>query len=480
MALVSPVDPVPPGELGRVHFIAIGGAGMSGIARLLLARGVSVSGCDSAASAQLDELAALGARVCTGHSAAHLDGVDTVVVSSAIRPGNPELVAARERGLRVLHRAAALASVMLGRRSVAVAGTHGKTTTTSMITTVLRQCGADPGYVIGGILAETGLGAADGTGELLVAEADESDGSFLNLAPDLAVVTCIEADHLDNYGSLAEIETAFGAFAARITPGGTLVACADDPGAAKLAASAAARPGGPRVVSYGFGPRAGYRLGSVLVNGMTTEFELTSPAARAADAGPARLRIAVPGRHNALNAAAAYAAAVELGFPPDAVAAGLARYSGAKRRMEPKGEADGVRVLDSYAHHPTELAADLAAARDIAAGGRVIAVFQPHLYSRTRIFAAQFGTALSQADEVFVLDIYAAREDPEPGVTGAIVADAVPGGAAVFWPDPAGLPAAIAGLAKPGDVVLTMGAGDVTRLGPLIVEALRRRADGGG
>jgi UDP-N-acetylmuramate--alanine ligase len=474
MALVSPVDPVPPGDLGRVHFIAIGGAGMSGIARILLARGLTVSGCDSAPSAQLDELAALGARVCAGHSAAHLDDADTVVVSSAIRTANPELVAARERGLRVLHRAAALASVMLGRRSVAVAGTHGKTTTTSMITTVLRHCGADPGYVIGGILAETGLGAADGSGEFLVAEADESDGSFLNLAPDAAVVTSVEADHLDNYASLAEIEAAFESFAARIAPGGTLVTCADDPGATRLAACAAARPGGPRTVSYGFAPAAGYRLGSVLPAGMTTEFDLVPPGGE-----PVRLRIAVPGRHNALNAAAAFAAAAELGFPPKDVAAGLARYRGAKRRMEPKGEADGVRVLDSYAHHPTELAADLAAAREIAGGGRVIVIFQPHLYSRTRIFAAQFGTALSQADEVFVLDVYAAREDPEPGVTGAMVADAVPGGG-VFWPDPAGLPAAVADLAKPGDVVLTMGAGDVTGLGPLIVGALRRRADDGG
>jgi UDP-N-acetylmuramate--alanine ligase len=480
MALVTPVDPVPPAELGRVHFVAIGGAGMSGIARLLLARGVSVSGCDSAQSAQLDELAALGARVCVGHSADHLDGIDTVVVSSAIRQANPELVAARERGLRVLHRAAALASVMLGRRSVAVAGTHGKTTTTSMITTVLRHCGADPGYVIGGILAETGLGAADGSGEFVIAEADESDGSFLNLAPDAAVVTCIEADHLDNFGSLAEIEAAFEAFAARVTPGGPLVIGTDDPGAARLAIAVRDRPGGPRVFSYGFGPQADYRLGSVMTAGMATEFDLMPPDAGQANTGQVRLRIAVPGRHNALNAAAAYAIAVELGFPPAGVAAGLARYSGAKRRMELKGEADGVRVLDSYAHHPTELAADLAAARDIADRGRVIVIFQPHLYSRTRIFSAQFGTALGQADEVFVLDIYAAREDPEPGVTGAMVADAVPGVAAVFWPEPAGLPAAIADLAKPGDLVLTMGAGDVTALGPLIVEALRRREDGGG
>jgi UDP-N-acetylmuramate--alanine ligase len=235
VALVTPVAPVPLADLGRVHFTGIGGAGMSGIARIMLARGLTVSGSDSAGGDQLASLAALGADVHTGHAAANVAGADTVVVSSAIRPDNPELVAARAGGLRVLHRAAALASVMLGRRGVAVAGTHGKTTTTSMITTALRHCGADPGYVIGGVLTETGLGAEDGTGEVFVAEADESDGSFLMLSPEVAVVTCVEADHLDNYPSLAEIEDAFAAFARRVVPGGALVACADDPGARALA-----------------------------------------------------------------------------------------------------------------------------------------------------------------------------------------------------------------------------------------------------
>ena len=482
MGLVAPVEPVPLGEFGRVHFAAIGGAGMSGIARIMLARGVPVSGCDSAASAQLDELAALGARVCVGHSAEHLVSADTLVVSSAIRPDNPELAGARTRGLRVLHRAAALASVMLGMRSVAVAGTHGKTTTSSMITTVLRRCGADPSYVIGGILAETGLGAAAGGGALFVAEADESDGSFLMLAPDIAVVTSIEADHLDNYGSLARIEAAFEDFAARITPGGLLVTSADDHGARRLTAAVLARGrGAPRIVTYGKSAGADYAVGAVTPAGMATEFDLT-PRALGGNAGRGglRLRIEVPGRHNALNAAAAYAVGAELGFGSDDIAAGLAGYRGARRRMEPKGEADDVRVLDSYAHHPTELAADLSAARDIAGGGRVIVVFQPHLFSRTRFFAGQFGAALGAADEIFVLDVYAAREDPEPGVTGALVADAVPGGRAAFCPDQRGLPAAIADIAKPGDVVLTMGAGDVTRLGPLIVDALHGRAGGRG
>ncbi len=467
MALVTPVEPVPLDTLGRVHFVAIGGAGMSGIARVMLARGVPVSGCDCADSPQLDELARLGAQVRVGHSADHVSGADTLVVSSAIRADNAELVAARQQGLNVLHRAAALACVMTGRRGIAIAGTHGKTTTTSMTTTVLRDCGADPSYVIGGVLAQTGVGAADGSGTFFVAEADESDGSFLMLAPEAAVVTCVEADHLDNYGSLADIEAAFAAFAGRISPGGLLVIDGDDPGARRLGARAASFP--IRLVTYGESAAADYRLASITPAGMATRCELT----HGADAFG--LDLAVPGRHNARNAAAAFAIATELGFDPSQVAAALAGYRGAMRRMELKGEVQGVRVVDSYAHHPTELSADLAAARDIAAGGRVIAIFQPHLFSRTRIFAEQFADSLSAADEVFVLDVYAAREDPEPGVTGALVADAVPGGRAAFWRDVASLPDAIADVAKPGDVVLTMGAGDVTKLGPRIVAALRAR-----
>jgi len=478
MGLVTPVDPVPVSELGAVHFVGIGGAGMSGIARIMLADGIAVSGSDSAPSPQLDDLAALGAEVTVGHAAQSLGDADTLVVSSAIRADNPELVEAGRRGLRVLHRAAALASVMLGRRGIAVAGTHGKTTTTSMITTVLRHCGADPSYVIGGILAQTGLGADHGDGAAFVVEADESDGSFLMLSPDAAVVTCVEADHLDNYADLAQIEAAFLAFTAKITDGGLLVACADDGGARELARRAA-QDGARRlrVVTYGTAADAHYRVSDLATRGMSAGLTITAAAgARAHGAGPVAVEIAVPGRHNALNATAAYALAAELGFAPGQIAAGLAAYGGARRRMELKGEADGVRVVDSYAHHPTEVAADLAAARDVAGGGRVIALFQPHLFSRTRIFAAEFGTALAQADEVLVLDVYAAREDPEPGVTGRLVSDAVPGGRAQFVPDRASAPAVVAGLAKPGDLVLTMGAGDVTALGPLIVAELRARA----
>jgi UDP-N-acetylmuramate--alanine ligase len=485
-------EPVPAVRLGRVHFTGIGGAGMSGIARIMLARGIQVSGSDSTPSALLDDLHAHGARVCLGHEAAHLGDLgpgDTLVVSSAIRPDNPELAEATRRGMRILHRAAALASVMAGRRVIAVAGTHGKTTTTSMLTTVLRECGADPGYVIGGILNETGLGAEDGAGMDFVAEADESDGSFLLLSPDVAVITNVEADHLDNYASLAEIEAAFATFAGQVS--GMVLTCADDPGAEAVAARLETL-GPARVRRYGESMHADYRLSDIKTHGMTVSFAVS------ADRSPfgellSQMTVQVPGRHNALNATAAFATAVELGFAPPRVTAALAGYRGARRRLELKGEADGVRVLDSYAHHPTELAADLRAARDIVAEGsgghggvvppgastanegRVIAIFQPHLYSRTRIFAAEFGAALGLADEVVVLDVYAAREDPEPGVTGQLVAGAVPGGRARFLPDRTQVAPVIARIAQPGDVVLTMGAGDVTVLGPQLVETLRRR-----
>jgi UDP-N-acetylmuramate--alanine ligase len=446
----------------------------------MLARGTHVAGSDSAASAALDELAALGARVYAGHSAGQVGDADTVVVSSAIRESNPELAEARRRGLRVLHRAAALASLMAGRRVTAVTGTHGKTTTTSMVATVLLETGASPAYAIGGVLAATGTGAADGHGRDFVAEADESDGSFLMYSPDVAVVTNVEADHLDNYGTEEAYRASFGRFLGRVKPDGLLVTSADDPGTRDLAAAARARR--LRVVTFGESADADYRVGGVTANGMQTSLTIRRGSVPAGQSQPlpfgpfdVELQLAVPGHHNALNAAAAFAAAVELGVEPGQAARALASYRGAARRLEPKGEAGGVRVLDTYAHHPTELAADLRAAREIVDpagtgnGGRVIAVFQPHLYSRTRIFAAGFGAALGLADEAVVLDVYAAREDPEPGVTGQLVADAVPGGAAHYVPDFADVPKIVAALAGPGDLVLTMGAGDITRMGPLLL-----------
>ncbi|MGH3167055.1 MAG: UDP-N-acetylmuramate--L-alanine ligase, partial [Trebonia sp.] len=300
------------------------------------------------------------------------------------------------------------------------------------------------------------------------------DGSFLNYAPDAAVITNVEADHLDNYETAEAYQEYFRKFVARVKPGGLVVACADDPGARELAAHARAL--GLRVRTYGESPDADYRLTEITSLGMETAFTVTAGGVSGGVSGggvSGGVSVGVPGRHNALNAAAAFVVVTELGTAPPAAAAALGRYRGTARRMEPKGEVAGVRVLDSYAHHPTELATDLRAARDLASPGRVIAVFQPHLYSRTRIFAADFGAALGLADEAVVLDVYAAREDPEPGVTGALVAGAVPGGAR-YVPVFADVPGAVASIAAPGDVVLTMGAGDVTRLGPLILSELAR------
>ncbi|GAA4041278.1 UDP-N-acetylmuramate--L-alanine ligase [Nonomuraea soli] len=460
MSLVKLVDPVAAEELGRVHFIGIGGAGMSGIARILLKRGVKVSGSDARGSDMVAELRELGAVVHIGHAASHIRDIDTVVVSTAIRDSNPELGEALKQGLRVIPRAAALASVMAGRTGVAVAGTHGKTTTTSMLTVALQKCGADPSYCVGGQLVTTGLGADEGSGGVFVAEADESDGSFLMLAPEIAVVTNVEPDHLDNYGDERAYRASFDRFAQRV--GGVLVLCADDPGAMALASRTSAR-----VVTYGVAQGADYQVADVRPDGFGVVFTVT---------GRGEVRLAVPGAHNALNATAVIAVAEALGRPFDDVKAGLAAFTGAKRRMEAKGEAGGVAVFDSYAHHPTELATDLRAARDVVASysgdGRVIAIFQPHLYSRTRFFADEFGTALGLADEAVVLDVYGAREDPEPGVSGAMVASRIPHERVTYVPDKTAVPRVVADLARPGDIVLTMGAGDVTELGPLIVREL--------
>ncbi|GAA4556010.1 UDP-N-acetylmuramate--L-alanine ligase [Planotetraspora kaengkrachanensis] len=465
MSLVKLVEPIPAADLGRVHFIGIGGAGMSGIARILLKRGVPVSGSDARTSEMLNELRELGATVHVGHAASHIRDVNTVVVSTAIRDSNPELGEALRQNLRVIPRAAALAAVMAGRNGIAVAGTHGKTTTTSMLTVALQKCGADPSYCVGGQLVTTGLGADEGAGDVFVAEADESDGSFLMLAPRIAVVTNVEADHLDNYGDPQAVYDSFARFVERV--GSVLVLCADDPGSADLAPIARAR--GLRVVTYGEAANADYRTADVVPRGLGVEFTV---------AGHGHVRLAVPGRHNALNATAVVAVALELGLPFDEIREGLATFSGAKRRFEAKGEARGVAVFDSYAHHPTELAADLRAARDVVRGdGRVIAVFQPHLYSRTRFFATEFGEALALADEVVVLDVYGAREDPEPGVSGGLVAGKVPlpSERVAYEPDREAVPALVAERARAGDIVLTMGAGDVTELGPRIVAELAAR-----
>jgi UDP-N-acetylmuramate--alanine ligase len=466
-------DPVPAlADLGAVHLIGIGGAGMSGIARILLARGVRVSGSDRRDTPTLLALRALGARVELGHEAAHLGDADTVVVSTAIREDNPELRAARERGLRVLPRAVALAAVMAGRRSVAVAGTHGKTSTTSMLTVAVQACGADPSFAIGGDLNESGSNAHSGTGDVFVAEADESDRSFLLLAPHAAIVTNVEADHLDNYGDLAAVESAFDRFVQTVDPAGFVVVCADDPGAARLAGV----PTRARVRTYGTSPGADLRLADVAVAPDGTSWTAVLDGRELG-----RVRIRVPGEHMARNSAAALLAGLELGFPAAALLDGLQRFGGVHRRFELKGIAAGVRVYDDYAHHPTEVQAQLRAARAVAGEGRLVVAFQPHLYSRTREFAAGFGAALGLADDVVVMEVYGAREDPVPGVTGAMVADAVPlpAGRVLFEPSWSAAAPALADRARAGDLVVTMGAGDVSMVGPEVLEALRARETAG-
>ena len=475
-AVAAWADPVPPlEELGAVHFVGIGGAGMSGIARILLARGVPVSGSDRRDTPTLLALRALGARVELGHDPAHLGDADTVVVSTAIRDDNPELAAARERGLRVLPRAVALAAVMAGKRSVAVAGTHGKTSTTSMLTVAVQACGVDPSFAIGGDLNESGSNAHAGKGDVFVAEADESDRSFLLLAPHGAIVTNVEADHLDNYGDLAAVEAAFDRFLQTIDPAGFLVLCADDPGSARLRTV----PTPARVRTYGTAEGSDLRLVDVEVGPETTDWTAVLDGEVLG-----RVSIRVPGEHMARNSAAALLAGLELGLPAEGLVTGLGRFGGVHRRFELKGSVGGVRVYDDYAHHPTEVAAQLRAARAVAGTGRVVVAFQPHLYSRTREFAAAFGAALGLADEVVVMDVYGAREDPVPGVTGAMVADAValPTGQVQFEPSWSAAAPTLAQRAQPGDLVITMGAGNVSMVGPEVLEALRARfapEDGG-
>jgi len=455
----------------RVHLIGIGGAGMSGIARILLARGVAVSGSDAKDSPTVLALRALGARVEIGHDPAHLpDAPATVVVSSAIREANPELAAARARGLDVAHRAQALAALTSGRRLVCVTGTAGKTSTTSMLTVALQHAGLDPSFAIGGDLASSGSGAHEGLGDVFVAEADESDASFLAFSPRVAIVTNVEADHLDHYGTPQAYVAAFGEFLDRITPGGSLVACADDPGAADLAALARSR--GITVLRYGHAEDADARLVDFRPDGAGARVVLVHRGVEHL------LRLGVPGEHMALNALAALLAGVELGAPVEGLLEGLAGFDGVRRRFEFKGRVGGVAVYDDYAHHPSKVAAQLRAARDVVGGGgRVVVAFQPHLFSRTREFAAEFGRALALADEVVVLDVFGAREDPVPGVTGALVADAVPlpAGHVRFVPSWSEVPGVVAGIAQPGDLVITMGAGDVTVLGPEVLLELERR-----
>jgi len=456
-------DDIPGAEqLGRVHFVGIGGAGLSGIARLMHQSGVAVSGSDAKDSAVVQALRSEGIVVHVGHDAAHLDGVDTVVATTAAREDNPEIVAATARGLRLWPRSAGLQSVLVGRSVVAVAGTHGKTTTTAMATVALQEAGLDPTFAIGAEVGSLGTNARLGGGPVAVVEADESDGAFLVYTPEIAVVTNVDADHLDHWGTEEAYEQAFAEFARRAR-----VTIADRHDLADVTA--------------GFFDGATIRGHDLATVDGGTRFRVE---AHGEDLGTVEL--AVPGRHYAQDALYALAVGLELDADPDALIRGLARHRGAKRRMEPIGEVSGTRVYDSYAHHPSEIRGDLEAARSLvggaggAGGGRLVVCFQPHLVSRTRIFGAEMGAALGAADEVVVLDVYIAREDPDPSVTGAVVAGAVPLPAeqVTFVADRDRALDVLLDRVRPGDVVLTLGAGDVTALAPQLVAALEEQAGG--
>jgi UDP-N-acetylmuramate--alanine ligase len=467
--------------------VGIGGAGMSGIARILLDRGGMVSGSDAKESRGVHALRARGALIRIGHDASSLDllpGGATAVITTraAIPKTNPELVEARRRGVPVVFRPAVLAKLMDGLTTLMITGTHGKTTTTSMLIVTLQHCGRDPSFAVGGELGEAGTNAHHGSGDCFVAEADESDGSLLEYTPNVAVVTNIESDHLDFYGSTDAYVAVFDSFVERLAPGGALVVCTDDPGAAGLAQRSAEL--GIRVLRYGSASQGGQDqdLAATL---LSWEQHGTEAVAHIQLTGePVRvMRLSVPGRHMALNALGALLAAIEVGAPVDDVLDGLAGFEGVRRRLELVGTSGvgkaSVRVFDDYAHHPTEISATLAAVRTVleqSDAGRSLVVFQPHLYSRTKAFAAEFGRALDAADEVFVLDVYGAREQPLAGVSGATVAGhvSVP---ARYLPDFSAAAEQVAAAAGPGDIIVTMGAGDVTLLGPEIVTALRVRAN---
>ena len=467
MRIPVPDEILPASELGRVHCVGVGGAGISAIARIMAARGLPVTGSDDHDTPFLPSLRELGVTCHLDYDAAHVGDADTLVVTTAAREDNPEVLEARRRGLRILPRSAGLAAVMAGSRVLAVAGTHGKTTTTGLLTSALLAAGVDPSYAVGGVLTATGRNADAGTDELFVAEADESDGAFLVYRPHAAIVTNVEADHLDNWGTEEAYHRAFEDFAETVDRSGFLVCVLDDPGAAELARRA--RVQGLEVITVGESADADLRVRDLALDGSTSTCRVSRAGT---DLGELRLRI--PGRHYVLDAVAALAMGLRLGCSFEALVEGLDRFTGTGRRMELKGEAGGIRVYDSYAHHPVEIRGDLEAARALAGVGRVVAAFQPHLVSRTRIFGEAMGVALGAADEVVVLDVYAAREDPDPAVTGRLVADAVPLPAEhVAYVD--GLTAAaraLADRARAGDLVITLGAGDITSVGPQVLDLL--------
>lgn len=467
------------------HLIGIGGAGMSVVAQLLAAEGARVSGSDAQESTVLENLRAQGIHAYAGHAQEHVPQSATVVISTAIKADNEELIAAREGGLPILHRSQALALAAKGKDFVAVAGAHGKTTTSGMLAAALTATGADPSFAIGGVVSGLRTGAHLGQGSAFVAEADESDKSFLNYASRIEIVTNVEPDHLDTYGSAQAFEEAFVEFARRLVPGGLLITCADDPGAWRLAQRAVGE--GLRVATYGVTPVDQLPGGAVLGESHTvlrilertaqgSRFELQRHFADGTVEGAVQADLQVPGDHVVLNAGSVWLAGIELGTEAEPMAAAIAAFGGTGRRFEDRGEEGGVRVVDDYAHHPTEIEALLTTARGIATerGGRLLVLFQPHLFSRTREFAQRFGQALSLADAVVVTDVYPAREVSAdfPGISGNTVVEQMTAGKGQFVEQRLDAAHRICELSQPRDLVLTVGAGDVTELAGVIVDCL--------
>ena len=464
MPLIDIIDPPDLADLGPVHFIGIGGSGMNSVAATLLQLGFPVSGSDRQDSKYLQALAARGARVYVGHRAEQLGNAQTVVTTQAIRDTNPELAEARTRGLRIIHRSAASAAVMAGRRGVAVAGTHGKTTTTAMLAQVLTGCGFDPSYLIGGALTGMDTGGHLGSGDIVVVEADESDGTFLQYPREVAVVTNVDPDHLVNWGTPENYADGFYRFA---TEGGVraVVISADDTGAVALTKRLRDRDDPPEIITFGESSGSDVRITEVALAGTGSSFALNG--------GPVAL--SVPGHYNVLNAATSYAVARWFDLPEEASRSVLSGYVGTYRRFQLVGLANGVRVFDDYGHHPTEVANTVRAARVAAGSGRVVVCFQPHLYTRTRDFWRELALAVEPADEVVVMDVCGDREDPLPGIDGRLVSDAVrPGNAHVTYePEWDEAAPTVAAIARPGDLVITVGCGDVTKVAPRIVAELR-------
>ena len=472
-------------EFRTVHLIGIGGAGMSAIARILLGQGVRVSGSDARDGATIAELRALGAHIAIGHDAANLElsGAlpDSVVISKkAIPADNPELAAARERGIELLTRSQVLGRLAASGRSIMVCGTHGKTSTTSMLVSGMLTAGLDPSFAVGGTVLELGTNARGGTDPIFVAEADESDGSLVDYQPDVVILTNAEPDHMDHFSSEAEYFDVFDTFIARISDGGCLVACLDDVGAAERARRAKAT--GIRVSGYTTDASALPADLAECVGAEISEIEIAGNTTRGTlhmDGGAHRVSVGIAGTHMLLNATAALLSAREVGARPGPFAAGLAGFGGVGRRFEFKGESGGVRVYDDYAHHPTEVRAVLTAARGaIDSEGpersRLVALFQPHMYSRTKLFAAEFGEALSLADSVIVNEVYGAREQPVPGVDAALVAGHV-GVEVTTAADLDELRAKALEILRSGDTCFTIGAGDITTVGPLLLADLAER-----